>query len=151
MTADTPLAPKLRFPEFRDSEGWDEMPLSSASDVNPSNDGLPESFIYIDLDSVTSGVLVEHKEIARDTAPSRAQRLLCRKDIIYQTVRPYQRNNLFFDIDDEREYVASTGYAQIRAYGCPEFLYQLLHTDLFIFLGKNTMLLQGSLAYPKIQ
>jgi type I restriction enzyme, S subunit len=143
----SPLLPRLRFAEFSDRPGWDEMPLSSASDVNPSNDGLPESFIYIDLESVTSGVLVERKEIARDIAPSRAQRLLRRKDIIYQTVRPYQRNNLFFDIDDEREYVASTGYAQLRAHGCPEFLYQLLHTDSFV----NSVLAQctGS-NYPAI-
>jgi len=149
MTADTPsrLVPQLRFAEFTGGPRWDEMPLSSASDVNPSNDGLPESFIYIDLECVKSGVLVERKEVARDTAPSRAQRLLSPKDIIYQTVRPYQRNNLFFDIDDGCEYVASTGYAQLRAHGCPEFLYQLLHTDSFV----NSVLAQctGS-NYPAI-
>ena len=124
--------PRLRFPEFQDGPEWDLSTLSSASDVNPSNDGLPEFFIYIDLESVKSGRLVERKEITRDTAPSRAQRLLGRKDIIYQTVRPYQRNNFFFNINDGREYVASTGYAQLRAHESPEFLYQLLHTDSFV-------------------
>ena len=123
--------PKLRFPEFRHGPRWDLLTLSSASDVNPSNAGLPELFIYIDLESVKSGMLIERKEITRDAAPSRAQRLLSRKDIIYQTVRPYQRNNLLFDINDGYEYVASTGYAQLRAHECPEFLYQLLHTDSF--------------------
>ena len=108
------------------------LPLASASDVNPPNDGLPESFIYIDLDSVKSSVLIKRREITRDAAPHRAQRLLSHKDIIYQTVRPYQRNNLFFAIDDGYEYVASTGYAQLRAHGCPEFLYQLIHTDWFV-------------------
>lgn len=134
MTPDTPspLVPTLRFPEFRNGPRWDLLTLSSASDVNPSNDGLPEFFIYIDLESVKSSMLVGRKEISRDAAPSRAQRLLSRKDIIYQTVRPYQRNNLLFDIDDGYEYVASTGYAQLRAHECPEFLYQLLHTDSFV-------------------
>ena len=134
MTADKPshLVPKLRFPEFRDAAEWDLMPLSSVSDVNPSSDGLPELFIYIDLESVNSSMLIERKEITRDAAPSRAQRLLSRKDIIYQTVRPYQRNNFFFDINDGCEYVASTGYAQLRAHGSPEFLYQLLHTGSFV-------------------
>ncbi|MCY4156855.1 MAG: restriction endonuclease subunit S [Gammaproteobacteria bacterium] len=126
------LTPKLRFPEFREWPKWDLLTLSSASDVNPKNGGLPKQFIYIDLESVKNSTLIERKEISRDAAPSRAQRLLSRKDIIYQTVRPYQRNNLFFDIDDGREYVASTGYAQIRAYGSPRFLYQLLHTDSFV-------------------
>ena len=128
----SPLMPKLRFPEFRDGPTWDLLTLSSASDVNPSNEGLPELFIYIDLESVKSSMLIERKEITRDAAPSRAQRLLSRKDIIYQTVRPYQRNNLFFDINDGYEYVASTGYAQLRAYECPGFLYHLLHTDSFV-------------------
>ena len=124
--------PRLRFPEFRDEPRWDFLTLSSASDVNPSNDGLPELFIYIDLESVKSSMLIERKEVTRDAAPSRAQRLLSRKDIIYQTVRPYQRNNFFFNISDGYNYVASTGYAQIRAHECPEFLYQILHTDSFV-------------------
>ena len=134
MTTDvpSPLVPKLRFPEFRDGPRWDLLSLSSASDVNPSNNGLPELFIYIDLESVKSSMLIERKQITRDAAPSRAQRLLSRKDIIYQTVRPYQRNNFFFDINDGYEYVASTGYAQLRAHECPEFLYQLLHTESFV-------------------
>ncbi len=124
--------PRLRFPEFREGPEWDLMLLSSASEVNPSNDGLPELFIYIDLESVKDSKLIERKEIIRDAAPSRAQRLLSRNDIIFQTVRPYQRNNLFFDIDDGCEYVASTGYAQLRAHESPEFLYQLLHTGSFV-------------------
>ena len=134
MMADkpSPVVPKLRFPEFRDEPKWDLLTLSSASDVNPSIEELPELFIYIDLESVKSSMLIERKEITRDAAPSRAQRLLSGKDIIFQTVRPYQRNNLFFDINDEYAYVASTGYAQLRAHECPEFLYQLLHTEPFV-------------------
>ena len=134
MTADrsSPFVPKLRFPEFRDGPRWDLLSLSSASDVNPSNNGLPELFIYIDLESAKSSMHIERKQISRNAAPSRAQRLLSRKDIIYQTVRPYERNNFFFDINDGYEYVASTGYAQLRAHECPEFLYQLLHTDWFV-------------------
>ena len=135
--ASSPLVPKLRFPEFRDGTEWELRKLSSVGEVNPPNDelpGLPELFIYIDLESVKSGILVERKEITRDAAPSRAQRLLRCKDIIFQTVRPYQRNNLFFAINDENEskYVASTGYAQLRAHESPEFLYQLLYTDSFM-------------------
>ena len=71
-----PLVPKVRFAEFKDGPRWDLLPLASASDVNPSNDGLPKSFIYIDLDSVKSSVLIKRKEITRDAAPHRAQRLL---------------------------------------------------------------------------
>lgn len=124
--------PKLRFPEFQDGPAWELLTLSSVSSVNPKNDGLPDKFIYIDLEAVKNSILIKRQEISRDAAPSRAQRHLSRKDIIYQTVRPYQRNNLFFDIDDGCEYVASTGYAQLRAHESPEFLFQLLHTDSFV-------------------
>lgn len=94
--------------------------------------GRSDSFIYVDLKSVKSNVLIERNVITRDAAPTSAKRLLNSKDIIYQTVRPYQRNNLFFNIEDGKEYVASTGYAQLRAYDCPEFLFQLIHTDAFV-------------------
>lgn len=124
--------PRLRFPEFQGQPEWDLQTLPSVSSVNPKSGSLPEQFIYIDLESVKNSMLIERKKISRDVAPSRAQRLLGAKDIIFQTVRPYQRNNLFFDISDGCEYVASTGYAQLRAHQCPEFLYQLLHADSFV-------------------
>ncbi len=139
--------PRLRFPEFRDEPSWNLLTLASASDVNPSNDELPESFVYIDLESVKGGILIGHKKVNRDAAPSRAQRLLRRKDIIYQTVRPYQRNNFIFDIDDGWEYVASTGYAQLRAHKCPEFLYQLIHTNTF---GESVVARCSGSNYPAI-
>ena len=56
--------------------------------------------------------------------------ILKRRDVIFQTVRPYQRNNLYFDY--EGDYVASTGYAQLRSWGYSKFLYYLLHTERFV-------------------
>ena len=47
-------------------------------------------------------------------------------------VRPYQKNNYFFGLEDEFQYVASTGYAQLRAYESNKYLYQYLHNDNFI-------------------
>jgi type I restriction enzyme S subunit len=126
------LVPKLRFPEFRDAGEWSESILTDICDINPPHDGLPELFYYIGLESVETGMLRNSKRIERKNAPSRAQRYLCDGDIIYQTVRPYQRNNLLFDFGNEDDYVASTGYAQLRARENVEFLYQLIHTDLFV-------------------
>jgi type I restriction enzyme S subunit len=126
------LVPKLRFPEFRGAEGWSEKPLNAIADINPANNGLPESFFYIDLESVVAGELKGKERISRIGAPSRAQRLVKRGDIIYQIVRPYQRNNLLCEFDDNAHYVASTGYAQLRAKGSNQFLYQCIHTDSFV-------------------
>jgi type I restriction enzyme S subunit len=126
------LVPKLRFPEFRDTGEWVEKPLREAALINPANKGLPELFVYIDLESVDAGQLKAKTRIYRSGAPSRAQRIVRQGDIIYQIVRPYQRNNLLCEFDDEEDYVASTGYAQLRAKVDNRFLYQLIHTDLFV-------------------
>ncbi len=131
-TNNTRILPELRFPEFMDAEEWDEKKLNEVCKINPSISKLPEFFVYIDLESVEAGVLLQKKIIALESAPSRAQRLLKASDIIYQTVRPYQKNNYFFQKKEDIEYVASTGYAQLRAFESKMYLFQYLHNDLFV-------------------
>lgn len=126
------MVPKLRFPEFRDAGGWEQKALNQVCEVNPTAKGLPDSFIYIDLESVEAGTLLKKNLIHLEGAPSRAQRLLKIGDVIFQMVRPYQKNNLIFQMDDEFEYVASTGYAQLRAHQSNTYLYQYIHTDRFV-------------------
>ena len=101
------------------------------SNINPKTGELPENFIYIDLESVNNGILTKYNQINKNDAPSRAQRCLEVNDILFQTVRPYQMNNLFFDLNDG-EYVASTGYAQIKSKIVPRFLYYYLHYYKFV-------------------
>ena len=123
--------PRLRFPEFQNAGPWEVKRLGEIAEINPSTGPLPPNFVYIDLESVVGGELVQKKHISRKGAPSRAQRVLKVGDVIYQMVRPYQMNNLLFEMDDGQEYVASTGYAQLRAEGSSTFLYQLIHTTPF--------------------
>lgn len=122
---------QIRFKDIHDNlyHDWKYSDLNNIVNINPKVDSLPDSFVYIDLESVSQGKLLQEKKINKVSAPSRAQRLLNKKDILFQTVRPYQRNNYFFNL--EGDYVASTGYAQIRS-EVPEFIYQLLHTDSFV-------------------
>ena len=124
--------PKLRFPEFREAGEWSAKQLKQICAVNPANSELPEIFAYIDLESVEAGILKTKKIISREDAPSRAQRLLDYGDVIFQIVRPYQRNNFYFRILDDIKYVASTGYAQLRAFESKDFLFQVIHTDEFV-------------------
>jgi type I restriction enzyme S subunit len=139
--------PEWRFPEFQDSGEWEEKRLEEICDINPSNTGLPDTFVYIDLESVDAGELKVKKKIYRVDAPSRAQRVLQHGDVIYQIVRPYQKNNFFCAFDDDYNYVASTGYAQLRAFGSKEFLYQIIHEDNFV--GRVIAKCTGS-NYPAI-
>ena len=128
----TTATPSLRFPEFRKAQPWNTRLLKDICTVNPASDGLPDSFVYIDLESVEGGKLKSKNRIGKGGAPSRAQRLLRNGDVIFQVVRPYQRNNLFIDFQDGQAYVASTGYAQLRAKDSEGFLYQTVHVDSFV-------------------
>ncbi|MDA8154709.1 restriction endonuclease subunit S, partial [Acidithiobacillus sp.] len=131
-TTNSGRVPRLRFPEFRGTENWTGKPLKTVALINPANKGLPKSFVYIDLEAVDAGELKTKTRIFRTDAPSRAQRLIEPGDIIYQIVRPYQRNNLLCEFNDDENYVASTGYAQLRAEDSNHFLYQSIHTDSFV-------------------
>ena len=123
--------PKLRFKEFNDE--WIEEKINELVELNPKNPNLPENFIYIDLESVSNGILLQEKIITKDDAPSRAQRQVKVNDILYQTVRPYQKNNLFIDKLSNLPYIASTGYAILREKNIyQKFLFNKLHTDGFV-------------------
>ncbi len=113
--------------EFGD---WEEKKLGEVCEINPSNKTLPERFIYIDLESVSNGILLKENEIQNKEAPSRAQRVLLQNDILFQMVRPYQMNNLYFNKNGN--YVASTGYAQIRTKQNSMYIYQYLHFQKFV-------------------
>ena len=119
----------LRFSGFNDE--WETKMLKDVSTINPKTKDLPNEFVYIDLDSVENGILTKKNKICIEDAPSRAQRLLDVNDILFQTVRPYQMNNLYFDYDDDN-YVASTGYAQIKSKINSRYLYHYLHYSKFV-------------------
>ena len=123
--------PTLRFKDDagKDYPGWGEKHIQNICEINPSSDSLPNNFTYIDLESVYQGSLIKENKVSKSSAPSRAQRILKMNDVLFQTVRPYQQNNLFFDL--KGDYVASTGYAQLRAETSSLFLYFLLHGQKF--------------------
>ena len=124
--------PKLRFKEFSDE--WEEKKIEDIGEINPKSKSIPKKFVYIDLESVVDGQLKEKKIIEKEEAPSRAKRLVEKNDILYQMVRPYQQNNLYFSFNDELDYVASTGYAQIRTFyhNNSMYVYHLMHTKKFL-------------------
>ena len=109
---------------------WIETILGKICEINPKTERLKSTFQYIDLESIVNGKVVAIKMINKQNAPSRAQRVLSKNDIIYQLVRPYQKNNFLLKNINENQIVASTGYAQLRCKN-PEFIYNLINTDYF--------------------
>ena len=120
--------PKRRFAGFTDD--WEQRKLEDISIINPKS-VIPEHFKYVDLESVVGTDLISFIETDKNSAPSRAQRVARTGDIFYQTVRPYQKNNYLFTLKD-KDYVFSTGYAQIRSDVDNAFLMSYLQNENFV-------------------
>ena len=139
--------PALRFPEF--TEEWKNTTLKNECSINPTSDKLKDEFVYVDLESVEKGELTKKQVIEKENAPSRAQRVLRNGDVLFQCVRPYQRNNyLVKNVSSEVQWVASTGYAQLRTErNNPAFIYHLLNTSSF---NKKVIVRCTGSSYPAI-
>lgn len=120
--------PNFRFKKY--TSNLIKTKLSKIATFNPKS-SLPENFKYIDLESVLGTELVSYREETRESAPSRAQRVAQKGDVFYQMVRPYQKNNYLFDLN-ENNYVFSTGYAQLRPKVDSAFLLARLQEEGFV-------------------
>ncbi|EOX3357545.1 restriction endonuclease subunit S [Vibrio cholerae] len=120
--------PEIRFKGFGGE--WKTSQLSELALFNPKEE-LPMTFKYVDLESVKGTSLLGYREELKESAPSRAQRLAKKGDVFFQTVRPYQKNNYLFNME-ESDFVFSTGYAQLRPYYDSNFLLNLIQRDSFV-------------------
>lgn len=120
--------PEIRFKGF--TAPWEQRKLRELASFNPK-DELPQTFEYVDLESVAGTEMLSHRTETKSSAPSRAQRIARPGDLFYQTVRPYQKNNYLFERPDNN-YVFSTGYAQMRPLVDGYFLLCLVQNERFV-------------------
>lgn len=126
---------------------WDVKQFGNSCEINPPNKPLPDKFLYIDLESVVAGKLVKKSYVEAINAPSRAKRRVQYGDFLFQTVRPYQCNNFYFNMHIDNV-VASTGYALIRSTGNDnKFIYYLVHMSGFV---SEVLNLCTGTSYPSI-
>ena len=141
------MRPKLTFPEFVDE--WKATTVDGVFAINSNESNLPSEFYYIDLESVKNGRLSEVSLMNLEDAPSRAQRRLEGQCILFQMVRPYQKNNLLFQ-DELLDgiVVASTGYSVLKPTdGSIKYYFTLLQNDRFV----NRVLIRSTGSnYPAI-
>ncbi|WP_080707477.1 restriction endonuclease subunit S [Limosilactobacillus reuteri] len=122
------------FIKVRINVKWEQHKLRKVACINPKTN-IPDNFKYVDLESVVGTSLIKAKLTTKQLAPSRAQRVAKKGDIFYQTVRPYQKNNFLFDINNyDFQYVFSTGYAQLRSEINNYFLFSYLQRQRFVNL-----------------
>lgn len=147
----------LRFPghewvPVRDGvpEGWRKQTLASVADVNARSIGArdrPDSVLYIDISTVSTGLIGEVTPYAFADAPGRARRRVVHGDVLWSCVRPNRRSYALIWEPDER-LVASTGFAVLSATGVPfSYLYFTTTTDAFVgHLEQNAT----GAAYPAV-
>lgn len=111
---------------------WEQMSLEDACELNPTSGPLADEFYYMDLSNVDSGQWLEPQLIQKSNAPSRAKRVALLDDVLFQSVRPYNKGHYHFTQLRDKQVVASTGFIQARMRnGCNGFLYQLFFEDRF--------------------
>lgn len=127
-----------RTKRFKDDNGrefpeWEEKTLREVAEINPASaESLPETFYYMDLGSIDSGIWTEKRLIDKKSAPSRAQRIAQQDDVFFQSVRPLNKDHYHYTKKADKSVVASTGFIQLRIKnGSNAFLYQLLYEDNF--------------------
>ena len=109
------------------------------------------TYRYIDLTSVSieTKTIIETSEIAANNAPSRAQKLVAKGDVIFATTRPAQQRYCLID-NEYSGAVASTGYCVLRAKKSdvsPKWiLYCIASTEFKTYVEEN----QSGSAYPAI-
>ncbi|MDD2759673.1 MAG: restriction endonuclease subunit S, partial [Methylomonas sp.] len=110
-----------------------------------------DSYRYIDLTSVCRErkTIIETSEITVQNAPSRAQKLVQKNDVIFATTRPTQQRYCLIS-DEYCGEVASTGYCVLRAQinkVLPKWVLYCIATDEFKnYIEEN----QSGSAYPAI-
>lgn len=123
--------PRIRFKGFADD--WEQRKLGDIVHLNPKSI-LPDTFEYVDLDSVVGSQIMSYRAVSKKAAPSRAQRVAKNGDVFYQNVRPYQRNNALYKSNLDRTFVFSTGYSQLRPTSRVDskFLFLSVQVDKFV-------------------
>ena len=120
--------------------------LKKKKDIAKTHDTIH----YIDISSIDN----ESKQVTGyvayqiDEAPSRAQQVLEKGDILFSTVRP-NLQNIAVNPYSEDNVVASTGFCVLRCTGClPEYMWGVMLSDNFT----RTMCEEASgISYPAVR
>ena len=131
-------------------EGWAVCPLGDVASINDKSiraNNAPSEILYIDIASVTPGV-IEQKQLFRfEDAPGRARRVVTHGDVIWSCVRP-NRRSFALVLNPEPSLIASTGFAVLSAKAVPySYLYCGVTTDAFVSYLTNHA---SGAAYPAV-
>lgn len=132
----------LRFPSYEHSkivnavpDGWEAKRLGDVAVTNPESHKsgkLPEVVNYIDIASVSTGIIDTKTEMLASDAPNRARRIARHGDVIWSNVRPNLRAYALVMQPAEND-VFSTGFTILRSTDLnPWFLYCFVTSNGFV-------------------
>ena len=130
---------------------WKALGKITLSTSNIRWQNNEKTYRYIDLTSVSrdNNSVIETSEINAENAPSRAQKIVLKGDVIFATTRPTQQRLCLID-DEYSDEIASTGYCVLRAKPdevLPKWIFfHLTSTDFKNYVEEN----QSGAAYPAI-
>jgi type I restriction enzyme S subunit len=132
-------------------EGWRLVRGAELFQVNPeqiSPRDAPDVIRYIDIASVSPGVIETVTAVRFVDAPSRARRIVRHGDTIWSCVRPNRRSFALI-VDPDEHTIVSTGFAVLRSRELPfAFIYSLTTTNEFAaYLTNHTT----GAAYPAVK
>ena len=135
----------------REEVGWKTLDDVTLPTSNIRWRDANRAYRYIDLTSVSreNNAILETTEITAENAPSRAQKLVEKDDVIFATTRPTQLR-LSLISDEYSGEIASTGYCVLRAKSnlvLPKWIYFHLSSTKFLNYAKEN---QSGIAYPAI-
>lgn len=147
------LTKGIEHKEFRDTDigripkEWKVKTLDETIEINnelrdPRTQFPVRKFFYIDIDSIENeiGKIDKVKELIGKDAPSRAQRVVHKNDIIMSTVRPYLKAFAIVPKEYDNQ-ICSTGFAVLSCKDLllPQYLLYVLFSRIVINQCKRMM------------
>ncbi|MEB2308037.1 MAG: restriction endonuclease subunit S [Candidatus Brocadiaceae bacterium] len=151
---------KLTHENVKDGElpeGWKWVKLGEVCEdieiVKRKEKNGETEFLYLDIggiDNLTNKI-VNHKQYKWKEAPSRAQQIIFKDDVLFSTVRTYLKNIAIVEKNIYNGAIASSGFTVIRGnkeITNPKFLFYLSLSHLFL---QPLNELQTGSSYPAVR
>jgi type I restriction enzyme, S subunit len=128
-------------------EVCEKVQVVRRKEMNP-NDEL----IYLDIGGIDNTInkIVSHKTYIWKDAPSRAQQIVKKHDVLFSTVRTYLKNIASVDNDKYNGQIASSGFTVIRGSKSLNHKFVFYYSLSNIFLQPLNELQTGS-SYPAVR
>ncbi|MCF6154664.1 MAG: restriction endonuclease [Candidatus Brocadia sp.] len=136
---------------------WDVVKLGEVCEnvevVKRKEKNGDTEFLYLDIGGIDNSInkIVSHKKYKWKDAPSRAQRIIFKDDVLFSTVRTYLKNIAIVENKTYNGEIASSGFTVIRGdkkVTNPKFLFYLSLSHSFL---QPLNELQTGSSYPAVR